>query len=190
MILPYSVVCWFGLSLALILYETSVWTFFHSIYFVFFQFADEYTMKSSTNVLGLFRLFSFLSISNQLGIAQLNLPIFDYIYQRTNNFNESIRDTNLFFKEYDFIVIGSGSGGAVVTNRLTEIDGFTVLLLEAGGEENFVSDVPLTPSATQLTSKSPNLPSRNQSGKTMQCKLDRYLMLLLPIIIIMIYWYR
>lgn len=91
--------------------------------------------------------------SPEYALAQLNLPIFDFIYQRTNNFNESILDTNLFYKEYDFIVIGSGSGGSVVANRLTEIDGFSVLLLEAGVEENFISDVPLTPSATQLTSK-------------------------------------
>lgn len=100
-----------------------------------------------------YRLFALLIVSNQYVFAQLNLPIFDFIYQRSNNFSDSIRDTNLFYKEYDFVVIGSGSGGSVVANRLTEIDGFTVLLLEAGGEENFISDVPLTPSATQLTSK-------------------------------------
>lgn len=83
---------------------------------------------------------------------QLRLPIFDFIYLKTNNFNESIRDTNTFLSEYDFIVIGSGSGGSVVANRLSEIPEFNVLLLEAGEEENFISDVPLTPSATLLTS--------------------------------------
>lgn len=85
--------------------------------------------------------------------SQLNLPLFNFIYQQTNSFNESIRDTNYFHREYDFVVVGSGSGGSVVANRLTEINGYTVLLLEAGGEENFISDVPLTPAATQLTSK-------------------------------------
>lgn len=40
----------------------------------------------------------------------------------------------------------------MVANRLSEIPGFSVLLLEAGGEENFLSDVPLTPSVTTLTS--------------------------------------
>lgn len=103
----------------------------------------------------LFRLCVLLIASNHDVLGQLNLPIFDFIYQRTNNFNESIHDTHLFYKEYDFIVIGSGSGGSVIANRLTEIEGFTVLLLEAGGEENFISDVPLTPSATQMTSKIP-----------------------------------
>lgn len=40
----------------------------------------------------------------------IQLPIFDFIFQRTNNFNESIHDTNTFMQEYDFIIIGSGSG--------------------------------------------------------------------------------
>lgn len=85
--------------------------------------------------------------------AQFNLPLFNFIYQTTNSFNESIPDTNYFFTEYDFIVIGSGSGGSVVANRLSEINGYSVLLLEAGAEENFISDVPLTPPAAILTSK-------------------------------------
>lgn len=88
-------------------------------------------------------------------LSQLRLPIFDLIYRKTNHFNESIHDTNTFLQEYDFIIIGSGSGGSVVANRLSEIHDSTVLLLEAGEEENFVSDVPLTPSITQLTSKIP-----------------------------------
>lgn len=84
--------------------------------------------------------------------SQLQLPIFDLIYHMTNKFNESIHDTTTFLHEYDFIVIGSGSGGSVVANRLSENPNWNILLLEAGAEENFVSDVPLTPSITQLTS--------------------------------------
>lgn len=83
---------------------------------------------------------------------QLYLPILDFIYLMTNNFNETIHDTNIFLPEYDFIIIGAGSAGCVMANRLSEIKDFNVLLLEAGDEENLISDVPLTPAATQLTS--------------------------------------
>ncbi|VEN48812.1 unnamed protein product, partial [Callosobruchus maculatus] len=62
-----------------------------------------------------------------------------------------IRDTEVFQKEYDFIVVGAGSGGSVVANRLTENPKWSVLLVEAGEEENFFTDVPLIAALQSVT---------------------------------------
>ncbi|XP_037032408.1 glucose dehydrogenase [FAD, quinone] isoform X1 [Bradysia coprophila] len=82
-------------------------------------------------------------------LAQFNL--LQLLYDVTNQFNESIPDTSQYLPVYDFIIIGSGSGGSVMANRLSEVRNWKVLLLEVGDEENFLSDVPLTPGATQVS---------------------------------------
>ncbi|XP_063705508.1 glucose dehydrogenase [FAD, quinone]-like [Culicoides brevitarsis] len=45
--------------------------------------------------------------------------------------------------EYDFVVVGAGSGGSTVAGRLSEVNDFKILVLEAGGDPPIESEVPL-----------------------------------------------
>ena len=60
-------------------------------------------------------------------------------------------DLQTFKTSYDFIVIGAGSAGAVIANRLTEVTDWNVLLLEAGDDESIAGQIPILAAALQLT---------------------------------------
>ena len=57
------------------------------------------------------------------------------------------------YGEFDFVIVGAGSAGSVLATRLSEIDDFSILLLEAGGEEDDFSQIPALWSFNQFSEK-------------------------------------
>ncbi|GAB0089497.1 hypothetical protein DMENIID0001_040510 [Sergentomyia squamirostris] len=55
------------------------------------------------------------------------------------------------FEEYDFVIVGAGSAGSVVANRLSENPNWKILLLEAGADPPIEAEIPALSGTLQMT---------------------------------------
>lgn len=67
-------------------------------------------------------------------------------------YEEEPKEERRLLEEYDFIIVGAGTAGCTLANRLTEVPEWKVLLIEAGGQESFIMDIPMLASFLQFTS--------------------------------------
>ncbi|CAK1590444.1 unnamed protein product [Parnassius mnemosyne] len=76
----------------------------------------------------------------------------NFLQEGSNHLDNEPLDQINMLSEYDFVIVGAGTAGCVLANRLTEIPDWKVLLVEAGNNENFVMDIPLLANYLQFTS--------------------------------------
>ncbi|KAK4882362.1 hypothetical protein RN001_005681 [Aquatica leii] len=103
--------------------------------------------------------------------------------QFSSNIFESVRevfvDENLYQRSfdiepvYDFIIVGAGSAGSVLANRLSENPNWKILVLEAGIEENYFTDIPLLAPFQSFTRFNWNFESEKSNKSCLSLKNNR-----------------
>lgn len=84
-----------------------------------------------------------LVIINERSALNIVQTLGKFISMGQNRLDHEVEDRESLRSNYDFIVVGGGSAGCALAARLSENPNWKVLLLEAGGSENFVMDIPM-----------------------------------------------
>ena len=86
-----------------------------------------------------------------VGTSVYGQNVLDLIENSNQITNKIVSSASTILGKYDFIVVGAGSGGSVIANRLSENKKRRVLLLDAGKPEGILNQVPMLVSYFQLT---------------------------------------
>ncbi|XP_061377260.1 ecdysone oxidase-like isoform X1 [Danaus plexippus] len=105
-----------------------------------------------------------VTVQLALKVIALTLDLTAYLFPKQCDVNDD--DT------FDFIIIGAGSAGSVIANRLSEIEYFKVLIIEAGGDPPLEVMYPGLSSYTYHSRLDWNITSQ-YDGTTAQCRKDK-----------------